>query len=105
MRWKQYKIIRSLTKGPVEWGPGDSRIVAWPAPAPTPMAFGASGGTIGKDLWPAGPDKEDHCKLVMLLDLRAVRLANHKVSYFRPIFHRQARARGGALLPVLPLRS
>ena len=62
MRWKQYKIIRSLTKGPVEWGPGDSRIVAWPAPAPTPVAFGASGGTIGKDLWPAGPDKQDHCR-------------------------------------------
>ena len=62
MRWKQYKIIRSLTKGPVEWGPGDSRIVAWPAPAPAPVAFGETGGTIGKDLWPAGPDKQDHCR-------------------------------------------
>lgn len=58
MRWQQYKLIRSSIKG----GPGDSRIVSWPAPAPAPVQFGLSGGTIGKDVWPAGPHKADHCR-------------------------------------------
>jgi hypothetical protein len=58
MRWRNYKLIRSSIKG----GPGDSRILSWPAPTPSPVEFGLSGGTIGKDVWPAGPDKEDHCR-------------------------------------------
>eukprot|EP01043_Picozoa_sp_COSAG02_P062888 COSAG02_NODE_8789_length_2444_cov_1.818337_2_plen_255_part_00 len=58
LRWQQYKLIRSSIKG----GPGDSRIISWPAPAPAPVQFGLSGGTIGKDVWPAGPHKVDHCR-------------------------------------------
>lgn len=58
MRWRQYKLIRSTIKG----GPGDSRILGWPAPAPSPVTFGLSGGTVGKDVWPAGPDTADHCR-------------------------------------------
>ncbi len=58
MRWRQYKLIRSSIKG----GPGDSRIVSWPPPTPAPVPFGLSGGTVGQDLWPAGPDAEDHCR-------------------------------------------
>ena len=58
MRWKNFKLIRSQITN----GAGDARIVSWPAPSPAPVVFGLSGGTVGEDPWPAGPERQDHCR-------------------------------------------